>query len=351
MLTFRTGNFHFGLPCRVQYRPSRHPLILRAAFYPPGAVFAPARRSCRPAGKIQNREILSFQRIPQTPLRPPPSFARFGSPSPPHPIRLGPATPRSAASSQRTAAAADDPQLADSMPQRRARRGPGTHDGPRGGVVYSAAGCTDGLVGFVTAGFRAFFAAAFASLAAFFALNSAHRFLVASMMCLRPSALSLRFLGADSSLAFLSAAHRFRWAAAMRFLAAKLSLRRGLAGSRAVAARFLGAGRSMALTWAICWFRRWRWNSRPSSAAWRTAGSNRFPWGMRCMWLLECEMCCQARTPIIAPAGEPCWIAALPVPTGQRLRVSISRIQLRETCPMERSQTSAGKRRCPQFSV
>jgi hypothetical protein len=28
-----------------QYTPSRHPLILRFAFFPPGAVFAPAWRS------------------------------------------------------------------------------------------------------------------------------------------------------------------------------------------------------------------------------------------------------------------------------------------------------------------
>jgi hypothetical protein len=46
---------------------------------------------------------------------------------------------------------------------------------------------------------------------------------------------------------FFSAAHRFLWAAAIRFLPAKLILGRGLAG--AWAARFLGP--SMALTWAI----------------------------------------------------------------------------------------------------
>ena len=81
---------------------------------------------------------------------------------------------------------------------------------------------------------------------------------------------------------FLNSAHRFLWAAAIRFLAARLSLDRGLAGAWAVAARFFGGGRSRLRTWAICWSTRWRWDSRPSSAAWRTAGSNRFPRGMRC---------------------------------------------------------------------
>jgi hypothetical protein len=60
--------------------------------------------------------------------------------------------------------------------------------------------------------------------AAFFARNSAHRFLVASAIRSRPAALILRFFGADC-LAALTAAHRFRWPAAIRFRAAGLTTR------------------------------------------------------------------------------------------------------------------------------
>ena len=68
-----------------------------------------------------------------------------------------------------------------------------------GALVYSAAvGCAAGGFPFFTASYQAFFATAFASLAAFFARISAQRFFVASIMFLRPSALSLRFFGAGA---------------------------------------------------------------------------------------------------------------------------------------------------------
>src|ERR1017187_3315020 len=60
-----------------------------SCIFPPGAVFAPARRSCCPAGKIQSREILSFQRIPQTPRRPSPP-GRLISLDPPPPATQSP---------------------------------------------------------------------------------------------------------------------------------------------------------------------------------------------------------------------------------------------------------------------
>ena len=41
-------DFHFGSRMFCQCTPSRLPLIRRVASFPPRAVFAPARRSCRP---------------------------------------------------------------------------------------------------------------------------------------------------------------------------------------------------------------------------------------------------------------------------------------------------------------
>src|SRR5215813_946260 len=67
--------------------------------------------------------------------------------------------------------------------------------------------------------------AAFAAGLVFFGAalrTAAQRFLVAAMIALRPAALSLRFGFAGSALAFLTASHRFRWAAAMRSRAAAL---------------------------------------------------------------------------------------------------------------------------------
>jgi len=88
-------NLHFRLPSPSQYTPSRLPLILRIALsriaptsciFAPGGVFAPARRSWRHAGKIQNSEILSFQR-PTAPIRsercPPIGSLSARRPSPP----------------------------------------------------------------------------------------------------------------------------------------------------------------------------------------------------------------------------------------------------------------------------
>jgi len=87
-------------------RQSFGPVVLRVAVFPPGAVFAPARRGCRPARKIQDRETLSFQCIPQTPLRPPPP-GRLSSLHPPPPSTPWPA-PRSAVPCLRTAAWSGD---------------------------------------------------------------------------------------------------------------------------------------------------------------------------------------------------------------------------------------------------
>ncbi len=135
-----------------------------------------------------------------------------------------------------------------------------------------------------TADFGAFFAVAFAYLAAFFALNSAHRFLVASIMCLRPSALSLRFLGADSFLAFLRAAHRFRWAAAIRFLPAALMERLGLAPAEAAPA-FGSRAPSRARTVAMLLSISIRCCSNPCRAACSTVAFNRGFLGMKLLHL------------------------------------------------------------------
>src|ERR1039457_3422472 len=68
-IVYKPG-FPFWTPDSIQYIPSRDPLVLQVAFFPPGAVLGSANRGCRPARKIQNREILSFQCISQIPLLP-----------------------------------------------------------------------------------------------------------------------------------------------------------------------------------------------------------------------------------------------------------------------------------------
>jgi hypothetical protein len=49
--------FHFGLPNLIQYKPKRHPGVLRAAFFRPGAVSDPARRGSRAA--LDEKEMAS----------------------------------------------------------------------------------------------------------------------------------------------------------------------------------------------------------------------------------------------------------------------------------------------------
>jgi hypothetical protein len=75
--------------------------------------------------------------------------------------------------------------------------------------------------------------------AAFFALYSAQRFLVAAMMRFRPVALSLRFLGVvfagGVSLTFFVEAYLLRWAADIRARVAALNRRRLRAGREAAA--------------------------------------------------------------------------------------------------------------------
>ena len=60
-----------------------------------------------------------------------------------------------------------------------------------------------------------------------------------------------RRLAAFGACRALNSAHRFLWAAPIRFLAARLSLGRGWAGAWATA-RFLGSGPSRLRTCVIC---------------------------------------------------------------------------------------------------
>lgn len=65
--------------------------------------------------------------------------------------------------------------------------------------------------------------------AALAALTAAQRFLVASIILLRPAALSFRLgfgAGADGAVSFFAAAHLLRWASAIRARAAALMVRR-----------------------------------------------------------------------------------------------------------------------------
>src|SRR5450759_3435918 len=83
------------------------------------------------------------------------------------------------------------------------------------------------LLGMLPRPFQADFATASCGVA-FFALYSAQRFLVASIMCFLPSALSLRFLGpafAGVSSGPFAAAQRFRCAPAIRARTSGLRLR------------------------------------------------------------------------------------------------------------------------------
>ena len=114
--------------------------------------------------------------------------------------------------------------------------------------------------------------------AAFFALNSAHRFLVASAMCLRPAALIFRFfvagcLAGSPGLIALTAAHRFRCAAAIRLFVAELTTRLMRVPGTPVAvgvvllnpAVFPPSSRRISAIFASIWSR-WCWY--PISAAW-----------------------------------------------------------------------------------
>src|ERR1019366_2147550 len=103
---------------------------------------------------------------------------------------------------------------------------------------------------------KAFFTAAF--FACFAAWNAAHLLFVASEIAFLPAALILRFgfavavLDGDSASP-LDAAHRFRCASPMRFLAAALMFRRlGFVGSGVAEADCAGPAESMERRAAIC---------------------------------------------------------------------------------------------------
>jgi len=117
---------------------------------------------------------------------------------------------------------------------------------------------------------KAFFTAAF--FACFAAWNAAHLLFVASEIAFLPAALILRFgfavavLDGDSASP-LDAAHRFRWASPMRFLAAALMFRRlGFVGS-GVAAASVGVPVSIWRSSAIWASMRSFCCSKPSTAA------------------------------------------------------------------------------------
>jgi hypothetical protein len=113
-----------------------------------------------------------------------------------------------------------------------------------------------------------FFAGAFCAL-----WIASHRFFVAATIAALPALLSFRLgLGAasgpDGSVAFLEAAHRFRCASPIRFLAAALIFRRlGVAGSDVAAVSMGPAPDSKARSSAICVSMRVFCASKPSMAA------------------------------------------------------------------------------------
>src|ERR1035441_5760931 len=119
---------------------------------------------------------------------------------------------------------------------------------------------------------KAFFTAAF--FACFAAWNAAHLLFVASEIAFLPAALILRFgfavavLDGDSASP-LDAAHRFRWASPMRFLAAALIFRRlPLVGSGLAAVVWVAPPESMAArSSAICVSIRSFCCSKPTMAA------------------------------------------------------------------------------------
>ena len=119
---------------------------------------------------------------------------------------------------------------------------------------------------------KAFFTAAF--FACFAAWNAAHLLFVASEIAFLPAALILRFgfavavLDGDSASP-LDAAHRFRWASPMRFLAAAPIFRRlPLVGSGLAAVGWVAPPESMAArSSAICVSIRSFCCSKPTMAA------------------------------------------------------------------------------------
>src|SRR5450759_2568991 len=100
--------FPFWLPASgSKDTSSRQLLILRSAGFFLEPSFGSAKRQLSPAGRIQNREILSFQRIPQTPRRPSPPGRLISLHPPPPSTPSAPARRRSFLPSPRRAAWSD----------------------------------------------------------------------------------------------------------------------------------------------------------------------------------------------------------------------------------------------------